>query len=87
MSRTSHVSFAMPAGMRGTPVATETLSAHEARFLPLPLPDPVRHPAPRSAARGPGPSRRDLLSSDSPIPSLEFHLARRLTERRRQDPQ
>lgn len=67
----------------GSPIPTETLSAHEARFLPLPLPDPVRHPAPRSAALQPGPWRRDVLATDSPVPTLEFHLARRLAEGRR----
>lgn len=88
LATATHVYARKPAAFdgSGSPIATEILSAHEARFLPLPLPDPVRHPAPRSAALRPGPWRRDVLSSDSPVPSLEFHLARRLTERRRQDP-
>ncbi len=62
----------------GAAIPTETLRFHEARFLPLPLPDPVRDPAPRSAALRPGPWRRDVLSLDSPVPSLETHLARLL---------
>ena len=88
LATASHVYAREPAAFdgSGSPLPTETLSAHQARFLPLPLPDPVRHPAPRSAALRPGPWRRDVLSSDSPVPSLEFHLARRLAEERRQEP-
>ncbi|MEM9175680.1 MAG: sulfatase-like hydrolase/transferase [Myxococcota bacterium] len=69
----------------GDAVPTETLGLYDARFLPLPLPDPVRHPAPRSAALRPGPWRRDVLATDSPVPSLEFHLARRLAEALREE--
>ncbi|MCR9095522.1 MAG: hypothetical protein NXI30_14975 [bacterium] len=75
-----------PSDGSGTPIPTEHLPALEARFVPLPLPDPVRDPAPRSAALRPGPWRRDVLASDSPVPALEFHLARRLAEGRREDP-
>jgi len=70
----------------GEPVPMESLVALDARFAPLPLPDPLRHPAPRSAGLVPGPWRRDVLASDSPVPSLEFHLARRLAEGAREDP-
>lgn len=69
----------------GQPIPIETLTVHQARFAPLPLPDPVRHPAPRSGALRPGPWRRDVLASDSPVPSLEFHLARRLAEGEREE--
>lgn len=64
----------------GTGIDNAFLSVQDARFAPLPLPDPLRHPAPRSAALAPGPWRRDVLAADSPVPALEFHLARRLAE-------
>lgn len=88
LATATHVYARDPAAFdgSGSPLPTETLGAHRARFLPLPLPDPLRHPAPRSAALRPGPWRRDVLATDSPVPSLEFHLARRLAEGRSQDP-
>lgn len=62
----------------GRPVPISELSAHDARFSALPIFDRLRHPAPRSADLEPGPWRSDVLDASSPVPRLEFHLARRL---------
>ncbi len=68
----------------GQPVPTNELRRHGARFAPLavPLPDPsdVRDAAPRSATPVAGAWRDDVLHADSPVPPLEFHLARHLRD-------
>ena len=88
LASATHLYARDPSALDGTgePVQAEALANVNARFVPLPLPDPLRHPAPRSAALRPGPWRRDVLASDSPVPSLEFHLARRLAEGPREEP-
>ncbi|MBJ21439.1 MAG: hypothetical protein CL933_18685 [Deltaproteobacteria bacterium] len=69
----------------GQPVPTAELFDRRARFAALPIYDRLRHPAPRSAALAPGPWREDILDAQSPVPRLEFHLARRLDEPGRSD--
>jgi hypothetical protein len=65
----------------GRPIPAESLSMRGARFAALPIVDRLRHPAPRSAALDPSPWRSDVLDGESPVPRLEFHLARRLGHR------
>lgn len=65
----------------GRPVPISELPRHAARFAALPIFDRLRHPAPRSAALSPEPWRSDVLDPASPVPRLEFHLARRLGPR------
>lgn len=62
----------------GRALPVSRLVEHGARFAALPLRDPLRDPAPRSGALQPGPWRTDVLSPESPVPRLEFHLAKRL---------
>ena len=62
----------------GSPIPTTELFGQGARFATLPIRDGLRDPAPRSATLEPGPWRRDVLAAQSPVPRLEFHLARRL---------
>ena len=69
----------------GEPVPTESLVIHRARFSALPDFDPLRHAARRSAGLEPGPLREDVLDAQSPVPRLEFHLARRLGAPRLED--
>jgi hypothetical protein len=60
----------------GNSVPTSQLQPLGARFASIPPLDPVSHPD--SAQLAPGPWRTDVLSSQSPVPRLEFHLARLL---------
>ena len=60
------------------PVPTEGLRGLDARFASVPLLDPIRDPVPDSARLRPGRWREDVLSPESPVPRLEFHLAQRL---------
>lgn len=64
----------------GQPVPTDRLQRLGARFAPLPEPPGLRDPAPRSAALEARPWRDDVLHADSPVPPLEFHLARQLRD-------
>jgi hypothetical protein len=61
----------------GRPVPSSALAAHQPRFLTLAAGG--GHAA-TSAELAPMPWREDVLSADSPVPRLEFHLARRLRE-------
>ena len=76
----THLYVRRPSALDGSgqPVPTGELSKHGARFAALPPFDPLRHAAPRSAGLDPGPWRQDVLDVKSPVPRLEFHLARRL---------
>jgi hypothetical protein len=59
----------------GQPVPTTSLALHAPRFLTLPL----EFGSDARSARLPAISwREDVLSPDSPVPRLEFHLARRI---------
>lgn len=69
---------ASPLDGTGRPVPTSLLVPLEARFSTLPAYDPLRDPAPSSARVEPGPWRDDVLNAQSPVPRLEFHLARQL---------
>jgi hypothetical protein len=69
---------ASPLDGTGRPVPTSRLVPLEARFATLPAYDPLRDPAPGSARVEPGPWRDDVLDAQSPVPRLEFHLARQL---------
>jgi hypothetical protein len=69
---------ASPLDGTGRPVPTSLLVPLEARFTTLPAHDPLRDPMPRSARLEPGPWRYDVLDEQSPVPRLEFHLARQL---------
>ena len=62
------------------PVPTDELARHAARFAALPAPPGVGDAAPRSAALDVSPWREDVLDADSPVPPLEFHLARHLRD-------
>ena len=69
---------ASPLDGTGRPVPTSQLVPLEARFATLPAYDPMRDPAPSSARVEPAPWRDDVLGAQSPVPRLEFHLARQL---------
>ena len=60
------------------PVPTDSLRTLQARYASLPRLGPLQSPSPRDAAFSPGAWREDVLSAESPVPRLEFHLARRL---------
>lgn len=62
----------------GRPLPTSELERHGARFSTLP---DAAQTATHRAALSAGPWRVDVLRADSPVPRLEFHLARRLRER------
>jgi hypothetical protein len=62
----------------GRPVPTASLEVRRARFSTIQPEDPLFQGRPRAARLRTGPWRSDVLSSDSPVPQLEFHLARRL---------
>jgi len=86
-----YVRNASPLDGTGRPVETSALNSVAARFATLPDYDPL----PNSARLAPGPWRKDVLAAESPVPRLEFHLARQLVTRRepgqnepnRRDPQ
>jgi len=73
-----YVRAASPLDGTGRPVETSSLNSVAARFATLPDYDP--HP--NSARLEPGPWRKDVLAAESPVPRLEFHLARQLVTRR-----
>lgn len=62
----------------GRPVPTVSLEVRGAKFSKIEREDPLFQGRPRAARLRTGPWRSDVLSSDSPVPQLEFHLARRL---------
>ncbi len=62
----------------GRPVPTVSLEVRGARFSTIEREDMILQGRPRTARLRTGPWRTDILSSDSPVPQLEFHLARRL---------
>lgn len=62
----------------GRPVPTVWLEVRGAKFSKIEREDPLFQGRPRAARLRTGPWRTDVLSSDSPVPQLEFHLARRL---------
>ena len=59
----------------GEPVPTNVLTLHAPRFLTLPV-DAISDA--QSAQLPPIRWREDVLSADSPVPRLEFHLSRRI---------
>ena len=73
---------ASPFDGTGRPVQTSSLIPLAARFASLPKNDPLGSPAPGSARLEPGPWRKDVLGAESPVPRLEFHLARQLGAQR-----
>jgi hypothetical protein len=73
---------ASPLDGSGRPVQTSSLIPLAARFATLPKHDPQRDPALNSARFEPGPWRSDVLDAESPVPRLEFHLARQLGAQR-----
>jgi hypothetical protein len=76
-----YVRNASPLDGTGRPVETSSLIPLAARFSTLPRYDPLRDPTPNSARLEPGPWRKDVLGAKSPVPRLEFHLARQLETR------
>ena len=76
-----YVRNASPLDGTGRPVETASLIPLAARFTTLPRTDPLRDPTPTSARLEPGPWRKDVLGAKSPVPRLEFHLARQLETR------
>jgi len=66
----------------GHPVPMASLSAMKARFATIPVGDPIDPSGKPSARLEIGPWREDVLAADSPVPRLEFHLARRLARSR-----
>ena len=73
---------ASPLDGTGRPVETSSLIPLAARFSTLPKHDPLYDPAVYSARLEPGPWRKDVLDAESPVPRLEFHLARQLEAQR-----
>lgn len=73
---------ASPLDGTGRPVQTSSLIPLAARFSTLPKHDPLYDPAVYSARLEPGPWRKDVLDAESPVPRLEFHLARQLEAQR-----
>jgi arylsulfatase A-like enzyme len=71
----------------GRPVPTDQLLALAARFNTIPTLDPAQSRNLRSASLAPGPWRSDVLSSESPVPRLEFHLARLLAVATEKEPE
>jgi hypothetical protein len=69
---------ASPLDGTGRPVQTSSLIPLAARFATLPKQDPQGDSKPDSAGLEPGPWRSDVLAAESPVPRLEFHLARQL---------
>jgi hypothetical protein len=63
----------------GQPLPSTELGAHQARFILLPHESGLLS---GSAVLPDLDWRHDILSADSPVPRLEFHLARRLRESR-----
>lgn len=62
----------------GRPVPTTSLELRGARFSTIEAGDPLFEGRPRTARLDFSGWRADVLSSDSPVPQLEYHLARRL---------
>ena len=73
---------ASPLDGTGRPVQTSSLISLAARFSTLPKHDPLYDPPVYSARLEPGPWRKDVLDAESPVPRLEFHLARQLEAQR-----
>jgi hypothetical protein len=73
---------ASPLDGTGRPVQTSSLIPLAARFSTLPKHDPLYDPTVYSARLEPGPWRKDVLDAESPVPRLEFHLARQLEAQR-----
>jgi hypothetical protein len=63
----------------GRPVPTSLLVPLAARFATLPEYEPPSNAAPGSARLQPSAWRSDVLAAQSPVPRLEFHLARQLS--------
>lgn len=73
-----YVRRSSPSDVTGRPISTEALAEHAARFLTL---SEAQLAQTASARLGPLPWRKDVLSAQSPVPPLEFHLVQRLRER------
>jgi hypothetical protein len=69
---------ASPLDGTGRPVETSSLIPLSARFATLPKQDSQGDSSMNSARLDPGPWRSDVLDAESPVPRLEFHLARLL---------
>jgi len=80
LASTHHLYARLPSPLDGTgrAVPTAQLRALEARFMSLPWRDATSTSAPASARIDPPRWRTDVLDSESPVPQLEFHLARGL---------
>ncbi len=76
--RDLYVRLPSPLDGTGRPVPTEELDRYAPRFLTRPAGLPAGS-APATTPKGPW--RDDALAADSPVPRLEFHLARLLRER------
>lgn len=77
-----YVRPASPLDGSGRAVPTSELPSLGPRFLTI-TPPGAREDGPSRMARlDPGPWRRDVLSASSPVPRLEFHLARKLAATR-----
>jgi hypothetical protein len=77
-----YIRNASPLDGTGRPVQTSSLIPLTARFATLPRQDPQSDPNTNSARLEPGPWRSDVLDAESPVPRLEFHLARQLGAQR-----
>jgi hypothetical protein len=73
---------ASPLDGTGRPVETSSLIPLSARFATLPKRDSQSDSGMNSARLGPEPWRSDVLDAESPVPRLEFHLARLLGAKR-----
>ncbi len=62
----------------GRPVPASLLVPLAARFATLPEYEPLSNAGPGSARLQPSAWRSDVLATQSPVPRLEFHLARQL---------
>lgn len=67
-----------PGDGSGRPLSTDALGMHGARFAALPDSGGLRESPGLPDRIFPGPWRSEILAAESPVPRLEFHLARLL---------
>jgi arylsulfatase A-like enzyme len=75
-----YVRPASPRDGSGRPMPTSELPSLGARFVTIAPPTETARETGRIARLEPRPWRRDVLSTSSPVPRLEFHLARKLAD-------